>query len=264
VLSWSALGDLNALAHANARISPNRRNAAERACDDAVLRRSESTAYADQLVGLAERLSKTSKQPLLAMASPGDLTMRVRAILDQRQRRTGAGRLRLTLVIGVAASFVIIVSSLRVVSQAQTEPVPQPKTEVAAIVPEPRAAPPQAPPQAAAAAPARLEFAAAVAQSPATFPRFEVVSVRPCNPNMIARGGGRGANIGTVSPATLRIECQTVFNLIHTAYVTFANGRVNAPWTVPADPPSSSGPEWLRTLSGSQLKQQRRKPCRST
>jgi beta-lactamase regulating signal transducer with metallopeptidase domain len=220
---------------------------AECACDDAVLRRSESTAYADQLVGLAERLSKTSKQPLPAMASPGDLTMRVRAILDQRQRRTRAGRLRLTLVIGVAASFVITVSSLRMVSQAQPEPAPQPKTEVAAIVAEPPVAPPQAPAQAAAAAPARLELAAALAQSPATFPGFEVVSVRPCDPNSIARGGERGANIGTASPATLRIECQTVFSLIRTAYVTFANGRVNPPWTAPADPPSSSGPEWLRT-----------------
>jgi uncharacterized protein (TIGR03435 family) len=85
------------------------------------------------------------------------------------------------------------------------------------------------------------------AQSPATFPKFEVVSVRPCNSNTIARGGERGANIGTASPARLQIECQTVFDLIHTAYVTFANGRVNAPWTVPADPPFSSMADWLLT-----------------
>src|SRR5688500_10994298 len=46
---------------------------AERACDDAVLRRSEATAYANQLVLLAERLASTAKPPLLAMAACRDL-----------------------------------------------------------------------------------------------------------------------------------------------------------------------------------------------
>ena len=46
---------------------------AERACDDAVLRRSEPTAYADQLVNLAMHLS-ASRQPLLAMANRADLS----------------------------------------------------------------------------------------------------------------------------------------------------------------------------------------------
>ena len=45
---------------------------AERSCDDAVLRRSEPTAYADQLVGLAKRLSVARSSPLLAMTEPGD------------------------------------------------------------------------------------------------------------------------------------------------------------------------------------------------
>jgi hypothetical protein len=36
---------------------------AERACDDAVLRESEATAYADQLVVLAQRLSAASSRP---------------------------------------------------------------------------------------------------------------------------------------------------------------------------------------------------------
>src|ERR1700678_3367022 len=34
---------------------------AERSCDDAVLARSEATAYADQLVGLAQRMSSRAK-----------------------------------------------------------------------------------------------------------------------------------------------------------------------------------------------------------
>ena len=42
---------------------------AERACDDAVLRRAEPTAYADQLVLLAKRIATASTQPMLAMAA---------------------------------------------------------------------------------------------------------------------------------------------------------------------------------------------------
>ncbi len=42
---------------------------AERACDDAVLGRSEATAYADQLVGLARRLS-TAKSPAAGDGEP--------------------------------------------------------------------------------------------------------------------------------------------------------------------------------------------------
>jgi uncharacterized protein (TIGR03435 family) len=92
---------------------------AEHACDDAVLRRADATAYADQLVELAERLSSTSNRPLLAMAAPGDLTKRVRAVLDARQRRGQAGRLCLAIASVTAASFVVAVSSFQIVATAQ-------------------------------------------------------------------------------------------------------------------------------------------------
>jgi beta-lactamase regulating signal transducer with metallopeptidase domain len=62
---------------------------AERSCDDAVLRRSEAPAYADQLVGLAKRLSMAPESPMVAMASRADLAARVGAVLDTRQ---GHGR----------------------------------------------------------------------------------------------------------------------------------------------------------------------------
>ena len=41
---------------------------AERSCDDAVLERSDATSYADQLVGLAQRLCVAAKSPVLSMA----------------------------------------------------------------------------------------------------------------------------------------------------------------------------------------------------
>src|SRR5207302_9963933 len=59
--------------------------AAERSCDDAVLGRSEATAYADQLVGLAQRLSAAAKSSALAMANRADLAARIGAVLDSRQ-----------------------------------------------------------------------------------------------------------------------------------------------------------------------------------
>lgn len=157
---------------------------AERACDDAVLRRADATAYAAQLVGLAERLSTTSTRPLLAMANHGDLTTRVRAVLDQRQRRGRAGMFCLAFICATAALFVSAVSSLRIVaaargaviSQAQSASAQQPKLEVASIMPGPSAVPQQAPTRGNAAP-----------QTPRTSPRdsaeareaFEVVSVKP-------------------------------------------------------------------------------------
>ena len=64
---------------------------AERACDDAVVITNERTAYAEQLVNLARRLSNTLAPPVLSMANRSDLSRRVSAILDQHQPRGKAG-----------------------------------------------------------------------------------------------------------------------------------------------------------------------------
>ena len=92
---------------------------AERACDDAVLRRSEATAYANQLVLLAERLASTATPPLLAMAACRDLSTRVRAVLDGAQARGRAGALPVATAIVAAALFIAAVAPLRAVRQVQ-------------------------------------------------------------------------------------------------------------------------------------------------
>src|SRR5207253_4115481 len=89
---------------------------AERACDDAVLRCSEATAYADQLVVLAKRLSVASNQPQLAMANRRDLATRIVAVLDHRQQRGRAGSLWVGLAITAAVVIVATVSPLRIVA----------------------------------------------------------------------------------------------------------------------------------------------------
>jgi beta-lactamase regulating signal transducer with metallopeptidase domain len=60
---------------------------AERACDDAVVRSSDSATYAEQLVVLAKSLARRRALPALPMASPTRLAERVHAILDPRQQR---------------------------------------------------------------------------------------------------------------------------------------------------------------------------------
>jgi uncharacterized protein (TIGR03435 family) len=91
---------------------------AERACDDAVLRRSEPTAYADQLVVLARRLSVSPRQPQLAMATRRDLATRVLAVLDTHQRRGRAGAASVVFAFAAAAVIVTTISPLRIVAAA--------------------------------------------------------------------------------------------------------------------------------------------------
>jgi uncharacterized protein (TIGR03435 family) len=95
---------------------------AERACDDAVLRRAEATAYADQLVLLAERLSSTTRQPLLAMAACRDLTTRVRAVLDAGQTRGRASAPSVATALAAAAVLVAAIAPLRAVPQGASAP----------------------------------------------------------------------------------------------------------------------------------------------
>ncbi|HXB70119.1 MAG TPA: TonB family protein [Candidatus Acidoferrales bacterium] len=103
---------------------------AERSCDDAVLGRSEATAYADQLVGLARRLSLSAKSPaakspaaklpILAMANHADLAARVGAVLDSRQRRGRAGTFWVALACAAAAVIVLTLSPLTTVAAPQS------------------------------------------------------------------------------------------------------------------------------------------------
>jgi TonB family protein len=96
---------------------------AERSCDDAVLRSSEPAAYADQLVGLAQRLSAATQTPLLTMANRADLAVRIGAVLDGQQRRGRAGACSVALACAAAAMLVLTISPLRVVAAPQTPSV---------------------------------------------------------------------------------------------------------------------------------------------
>jgi TonB family protein len=99
---------------------------AERSCDDSVLRRTESTAYADQLIELAGRMSTVAKRPLLTMANRTDLSVRISAVLDTRQQRGRAGKFALAIVCVASGVLIMTISPLRFVAFAQ-RPAPSQK-----------------------------------------------------------------------------------------------------------------------------------------
>jgi ankyrin repeat protein len=88
---------------------------AERACDDAVVRHSDATDYAEQLVALARRL--TTAPPLsLAMAGRSDLAARVSALLDAGRPRGRAGLPSIAAAAAAAIALVVVVAPVRAVA----------------------------------------------------------------------------------------------------------------------------------------------------
>jgi beta-lactamase regulating signal transducer with metallopeptidase domain len=91
---------------------------AERAADDAVVRSSEHTEYAEQLVLLAGLLSKTQARSALGMANRSHLSRRVSALLDGTQRRGRVGSLVTAGVLSVASLVVFAIAPVRAVTQS--------------------------------------------------------------------------------------------------------------------------------------------------
>ena len=177
---------------------------AERACDDAVLRRAEATAYADQLVGLAQRLSTAAKSPLLAMANRADLATRVVAVLDTRQRRGRAGASSIVFALAAAALLVVTMSPLRIVAGAS-----------------------------------------ASTQASADTPKFDIISIKPCEGEPPTPPGQRSSQGGfpNSSPGRFFIECGTVERLISTAYVQNGDPLTNQAARI-------GDVEWLKGVPG--------------
>jgi uncharacterized protein (TIGR03435 family) len=199
---------------------------AERACDDAVIRRSasdltadaEAANYAEQLVGLAERLSAHANQPQLAMAGRRDLSTRIVAVLDRRQARGRAGTAWVVVAAAACALLVVTLSPLRVVAGAQTPPAAQPGNSAG---PE----------------------------------RYEAASIKPCQVEEVltgARGAAGGTN-ATTSPGRFFVPCVTTEQLIYLAYASY--GANDSDHLINDDPGSASnatkirgGPAWVHSL----------------
>jgi uncharacterized protein (TIGR03435 family) len=198
---------------------------AERACDDAVLRRSsmtggedaDPTVYADQLVGLAHRLSGAKRSPALAMAARHDLATRVAALLDSRQRRGPAGATWVMLAGGIAALLLAGISPLRMVAAE-----PQQATSASLAVPS---------------------------------GRFDAATIKPCSaaeaPPGPARGGMGGTN-ASFSPGRMNVPCVTLEQLIYLAYAGAGVPMENqlagvVPGGASDDKKIRGGPAWVHS-----------------
>lgn len=100
---------------------------AERACDDAVLERTDAPAYAEQLLDLARRLADRPDLPGLQMASGSNLASRIKAMLDGTIRRGRTGKLVIAGVAIVALAVVVALAPLR-----PTGPLLTPSAQTAA------------------------------------------------------------------------------------------------------------------------------------
>jgi uncharacterized protein (TIGR03435 family) len=109
----------------------------ERACDDAVLRNSDRTLYAEQLVLLARRLSHDAGAPMLSMAGRSNLATRIAAVLDSTMARGRAPSLHATAILFAAVALAAAIAPL----QAVIAPIEAVSRSAAASQ---RPAPPQA------------------------------------------------------------------------------------------------------------------------
>jgi beta-lactamase regulating signal transducer with metallopeptidase domain len=107
---------------------------AERSCDDAVVLNEERTDYAEQLVTLARRLSVTEEAPMLGMANRSNLSTRVSALLDDRQRRGRAGLGLITGAIAAAGLVVLTIAPVRAVAAVETAVKAEPADAVTGAV----------------------------------------------------------------------------------------------------------------------------------
>jgi uncharacterized protein (TIGR03435 family) len=185
---------------------------AERACDDAVLHRGDAAAYADQLVLLAERLSASANGSVLAMANRADLAARVRAVLDSGRPRGRAGTRWIALAFAVSVLLATTLSSLRIIS---------------------------------ASAETMAAEGSAHEQEPANAPKFDVISIRPCDNEPPTPPGQRSSQGGfaNASPGRFTIECGTVERLIATAYVRYGERLTNQAARI-------GDIEWLKNVPG--------------
>jgi bla regulator protein BlaR1 len=80
-------------------------------------------------------------------------------------------------------------------------------------------------------------------QAAASPPKFEVASIRPCDPSPEGRNGIGKGSMG-VTPGNLHVKCVAVMGLIRFAYVRFADAGSR---TIFGNDPISGGPSWINS-----------------
>ena len=182
----------------------------ELACDEEVLRLgSEPKVYAEGILKVCE-LYLESPLECVAGVTGSNLRRRIRSIMIHR----GTEEMNLVKRLLLVATGMLAVAGPLVIGMMNA-PIIQAQSQ-----------------------------AQSARSAPAPTPKFEVASIRPCAPVPVtAKGQDGGGKDLSVSPGRLNMGCLTVADLIHRAYVTFADGQVH-----PLQfPPMEGGPTWIRS-----------------
>lgn len=186
---------------------------AEEASDDAALTEmSEPAFYAELLLYFMQRPALRSRPLGIPMARYGRADRRIHRILEAKSFSRGLTRWSIVSLLAIATPLTWLVAA----SRSQTT----------------------APQIIAQAAPSVADRGFATA--PRTDrPKFDVASIKPCDPNA-ARSGGRGGK----GSARFRRNCVTVKTLIQDAYIRFADGQDRNPMLTPLTK-VEGGPGWI-------------------
>ena len=186
----------------------------ERACDEYVLSVcGEPQTYAESIVNVCKFYTES---PLACVSgvTGSDLKRRIAAIMANRAGlRLNLAR-RAALVMAAVLAIVLPIVAGMVTASAAAKP-----------------------------APARQ---AAGAQSSASFPKFDVVSIKPCEPSTPGERGPAartGGGIRVTSPGRLYLPCFPLSQMVREAYLIFAGGRVSSVFNVGVE----GGPDWIKT-----------------
>jgi uncharacterized protein (TIGR03435 family) len=180
----------------------------ERACDEHVLRVcAEPQVYAESILNVCKRYVES---PLACVSGVGgsDLRKRVAAILVNRVGSHLSLARKMTLgTVAVLALVLPLVAGMLSASAAATSD------------------------QAAGAA--------------APIPKFDVVSIKPCEPNAPSQSRAGGGTPIT-SPGRLYLQCYRLSTMITEAYLYFADGRAHGLSSV-IDVGVEGGPDWMNS-----------------
>ncbi|HWF07819.1 MAG TPA: M56 family metallopeptidase [Bryobacteraceae bacterium] len=199
----------------------------ERACDEEVLKTgTEPRVYADGILKVCQFYLES---PLRCVAgvTGGGLTNRIEAIMSNRtalklgiMRRVALATVSLTAL--TLPVFIGVMNAPVIVAQA-----PARADTVQAAQPDPKPVPP------------RIPIPPAPSQ-PEVTPRFDVASIRPCNPDIVPAGG----RSGPAPTGTFRNNCRTLRSLIEDAYIRFADGKIRSPMLTGLTK-IEGGPGWI-------------------
>jgi uncharacterized protein (TIGR03435 family) len=223
--------------------------AGEEASDDAAVTVTRDRAsYAKLLLDFMSRQECRAGVP---MARYGAAEKRIYRILDGKSLSRGLTRWSVAAIVMLGAPLAYLAASVRSEQlparaiAVVRESLPATPPLVAQVIAQVKA-PPAKPPATPVEQPATpVEQPATPVEQPAAAerPKFQVASIRPCDPNYVPPGG-RG---GPGATDRFRRNCVTIRSLISDAYIRFADGEGGRSPMMTILTKVEGGPAWINS-----------------